>query len=425
MPVLELPSFRPFAPVVARTRVRTLAWALAAALAPTAACSVAGTVQPASFEDGAVPDGEGTTVGPGPAASSETRPEPNATVANGAGNANAGQANAGTGNDAPTKVVPSRMGPGVAMYWGTGNDQGRDPDLSTLCQDGDVSIIILSFLDTIASYSQNANGAPHMSINDCPVPYDAKNPRLGRCPDLGAKIAACQKTGVQVVASIGGGGAKVGFQSDAEAKVYADLIWNMFLGGAGSVRPFGTAVLDGIDLDVEGGTTTGWAAFVLQLRARMDAAPSKKYLITAAPQCPFRDAWMGPDGESFDGKTLRGTALGLALTSFDHLWVQFYNNYCAFNSPSDFATAWRQWTTLGAGQPKVWVGLPAGKTAAEPAGYVAGPNLAKVVASVQSSPLFGGLMFWDAGYDADTIDAGNKPMRTYAAEALLGLQAAK
>jgi chitinase len=73
----------------------------------------------------------------------------------------------------------------------------------------------------------------------------------------------------------------------------------MFLGGAGSVRPFGDAVLDGcvrapcagsvrgsmrdrVDLDIEGGASTGYAAFVTQLRTHF-AGASKKYVVSAGP----------------------------------------------------------------------------------------------------------------------------------------------
>ena len=77
----------------------------------------------------------------------------------------------------------------------------------------------------------------------------------------------------------------------------------------------------------------------------------------------------------------------------------------------DFATAWQQWTTLGTGQPKIWVGLPAAKNAADASGFVSGANLSKIVASVGKDALFGGLMFWDAGYDADNLAAGSKARR--------------
>jgi chitinase len=101
----------------------------------------------------------------------------------------------------------------------------------------------------------------------------------------------------------------------------------MFLGGttAGWPRPFGDAVLDGIDLDIEGGNTTGYGPFINALRTRFtstSANPSgRQYLIGAAPQCPFPDAYLGD---------------ALSKSWFDYVWVQFYNNYCAAATPANF-----------------------------------------------------------------------------------------
>ena len=86
----------------------------------------------------------------------------------------------------------------------------------------------------------------------------------------------------------GGGGA---FSSDAQASAFGDTIWNIFLGGSSSIRPFGGAVLDGIDLDIEGGGTAFFATMVNRIRT-LSANASKKYYVTAAPQCPYPDAYM-------------------------------------------------------------------------------------------------------------------------------------
>jgi chitinase len=50
-----------------------------------------------------------------------------------------------------------------------------------------------------------------------------------------------------VTLSIGGATGDVGFTSDSQAKEFADTIWNLFLGGSSSMRPFGDATLDGYD----------------------------------------------------------------------------------------------------------------------------------------------------------------------------------
>lgn len=387
------------------------------------ACA-AGTVVP-SATDAAVAGGDGNASGTGGSNPNAVPISPD--NGNQTGNANETPAQspnaAGAGGNASVKAFK----PGVAMYYGTGNDDGQDPDLSTLCQDGDIAIIILSFADTIASYSQNQNGNPHLSINGCSGSMNAANPRLQNCSGLAPKVAACQQAGKQVLLSVGGGGAQVGFLSDAEATSYAQLMWDMFLGGNGNLRPFGQTNLDGLDLDVEGGTTKGYAAFVTKLRALMDADTRKPYLITGAPQCPFPDDWLGPDGTNFEGSgTLSGTALGTARAAFDHLFVQFYNNGCGYDNASAFAAAWQHWTGLGTNQPRVWVGLPVVANAIDSSyaqNYVSGPNLVQIVNQVGSDEAFGGFMFWDAGYDADVIAAGKKPMRAYAAEAVANLPA--
>lgn len=68
---------------------------------------------------------------------------------------------------------------------------------------------------------------------------------LANCQSLASDIQTCQSKGKILTLSLGGGGASVGFQSDSEAQTFADTIWNDFLGGSSSTRPFGSAVLDG------------------------------------------------------------------------------------------------------------------------------------------------------------------------------------
>ncbi|KAJ6528314.1 glycoside hydrolase superfamily [Mycena vulgaris] len=65
----------------------------------------------------------------------------------------------------------------------------------------------------------------------------------------------------------GGGTSGAVFSSDTAATNFANTIWNNFLGASSSHRPFGLAVLDGIELDIESETSTGSAAFATQSRA--------------------------------------------------------------------------------------------------------------------------------------------------------------
>ena len=68
---------------------------------------------------------------------------------------------------------------------------------------------------------------------------------LAKCQFLATDIKTCQAKGKIVTISLGGASASGSFSSDAQAVAFADTIWNTFLGGSSSTRPFGDAVLDG------------------------------------------------------------------------------------------------------------------------------------------------------------------------------------
>lgn len=108
------------------------------------------------------------------------------------------------------------------------------------------------------------------------------------CPDVGKAITSCQSKGKKVLISLGGADGAYGFDDDDTAKKFSLTMWKLFLGGTSSSRPFGAATLDGIDLDLEAGTSVGYAAFVNELRALMDTDSSRNYFITGTPQCPCK-----------------------------------------------------------------------------------------------------------------------------------------
>ena len=62
---------------------------------------------------------------------------------------------------------------------------------------------------------------------------------------MAADIMACQANGKLVTLSLGGSLGSVSFTGDDQAQAFADTVWNLFLGGSSSTRPFGDAVLDG------------------------------------------------------------------------------------------------------------------------------------------------------------------------------------
>lgn len=322
----------------------------------------------------------------------------------------------------------------LAVYWGQDGANGQQP-LSHYCQDDTIDTIPLAFL-----YQFTAEGGmPAIDFaNTCSSSGDSvfEGTSLAKCNSMAEDIKTCQQAGKIVTLSLGGATGIVGFSSDSEAQTFADTIWNLFLGGDSPVRPFGDAILDGVDLDIESGSPAHYAAFVNRIRSNAgedtsDAAkaktrrslsrmvkrkakhgpsPSKnstgadptsgnkKYYITAAPQCPYPDANIGA---------------ALNEAHFDAVYVQFYNNYCGLNYKSEFNFAtWDKWAKTQSANPdvKVYIGAPASPEAADE-GYVSASTLAKYVADAQSKyDSFGGVMLWDAdtAYNNNRFDQAAK-----------------
>ncbi|KAH8100033.1 glycoside hydrolase [Cristinia sonorae] len=280
----------------------------------------------------------------------------------------------------------------VAVYWGQNSYGATHSDtanfqksLAFYCQDNSIDAFPIAFLNVFFG----AGGLPSIDLaNICNVNDDAVFPgtQLPNCQFLASDIQTCQAKGKIVTLSLGGATGAAGFTSDSQAQAFADTIWNTFLGGSSSTRPFGNAVLDGIDLDIEGGSNAHFVAFLNQLRSHMNSA-SKKYFITAAPQCPFPDAILGSVINS---------------VAFDAVYVQFYNNFCGlqnFNNPNawNFAT-WDNWakTTSPNRNVKVYIGVPASSTAAG-SGFVPIGTLTSIIQQTRSQfSSFGGVMMWDA-----------------------------
>ncbi|KAF5383561.1 hypothetical protein D9615_003762 [Tricholomella constricta] len=286
----------------------------------------------------------------------------------------------------------------LAVYYGQNSYGATHPDqsgwqkvLSNYCQDDAINAIPLAFLHVYFS----TGGLPEINMaNTCNSNDQGVFPgtNLANCQFLAASIKACQAKGKIITISLGGATGGSGFSSDAQAQTFADTVWNLFLGGSSSTRPFGDAVLDGVDLDIEGGSSAGYAAFVTRIRSRANGA-SKKYYVTAAPQCPYPDAYLGPV---------------LNAVAFDAVYVQTayqlnsYNNWCGltnYNNPNawNFA-AWDNWAkTVSVNKNvKVYIGAPAAPSAAG-SGYISAATLGTIAKETRAKySSFGGVMLWDA-----------------------------
>jgi chitinase len=224
--------------------------------------------------------------------------------------------------------------------------------------------------------------------NHCEVPFDNSNPYVLNCTqNIAPDIQYCQSRGKKIFLSFGGGVGRYGFSSDAQGTTFATTVWNMFLGGNGAIRPFGNAIFDGIDLDIEGGSQTGYVKFVSTLRTYFAAQSSRTYLISAAPQCFYPDR-MGPGAGSL-----------LTEAWFDYIWIQFYNNHCGLDEyPTNFN--FNKWVAgmANAANPnvKLFIGAPAAANAAA-SGFVSLATLQTIATAIsQAYPTkYGGMMLWD------------------------------
>ncbi|WVZ72460.1 hypothetical protein U9M48_020916 [Paspalum notatum var. saurae] len=263
----------------------------------------------------------------------------------------------------------------ISIYWGQNVYEGS---LAKACRTGRYAMVLMAFLSVFGSGQTPAlNFAGHC------------NPSSGDCADLRYDIIDCQSMGVKVLLSLGGGAGSYGLSSTSDAEGLATYLWDNFLGGSGktSLRPFGDAVLDGIDLDITNSSSSHYDDLAHNLTSLYKGDKGgRRYLLTAAPQCPYPDASLGP---------------ALATGLFDHVWVQFYNNPSCQYDPGNVGnlkSAWDQWAQA-LPSASVFLGLPASSDAAE-SGYIDPQVLvSQVLPVVNRSTNYGGIMLWSRLYD--------------------------
>ncbi|KAI9275856.1 glycoside hydrolase superfamily [Phascolomyces articulosus] len=280
-------------------------------------------------------------------------------------------------------------GPSMVQYWGQNSagatGDGSQQSLGSYCNTDATDVIVMAFINTF-----NIGSLPNMDLsNACKGSY-FPGTQLLYCPEVANDIKACQAKGKKVLISLGGAAGSYGFQNDNDAVTFANTLWNLFGNGKSNTRPFGDAVLDGFDLDIEGGGSTGYVTLVKTLRSLYATDSSKQYYVTAAPQCPFPDA-------------ILGSVINGAL--FDAVLVQFYNNYCSCGGTFNFDT-WDNWAkgTSPNKNVKVFLGLP-GSPQAAGSGYQSMDQLQPILSKISQYSSFGGVSIWDASqsYDNDQV----------------------
>ncbi|XP_031573002.1 acidic endochitinase-like [Actinia tenebrosa] len=300
-------------------------------------------------------------------------------------------------------------------YWGqNGAGPANGPSnyersLAETCRTTKYDIIAVSFV-IIFWDSRNKDSLPSLNFAyHCEKSISPQYPFLLRCPKIEEGIKVCQGLGKKVIMSVGGATGDGTLPTPAKARELAQTFYDLFLGGSrmdGSLnlRPFGSAVMDGIDLDIEGGRGDNYGDFIKEMRRIMDADQSKVYLLTGAPQCPYPDHHLGPGGNS---------GLELAGEDMDHLYIQFYNNYCHTGAGNWFDSTLKQWLDFSKSRsprgPLIFIGMPAATGGASGAHFYRPPaELRALYQKVRDLPGIGGIMLWDVSWDQNNVISGKR-----------------
>ncbi|XP_029213854.2 acidic endochitinase SE2-like isoform X2 [Acropora millepora] len=297
-------------------------------------------------------------------------------------------------------------------YWGqNGAGPAHGPanyekPLIEVCKTTKYDILAVSFV--VVFFDSRNKGLPALNFAyHCEDSVSPEYPFLLRCPNIEGGIKECQKRGKKVLMSIGGATGDGTLHSADKARKFARTLFDLFLGGNGykAIRPFGSAIMNGIDLDIEGGDYKYYPEFITELRMLMDNDPQRSYLITGAPQCPFPDHHLGPQNP--------GTGLEEAGHLVDHLYIQFYNNYCHTGDEKQFMGSIKKWLKFSKRMkprgPLIFVGLPASTRGANGAHYYRPPaELKKMFQSVKNLEGIGGIMLWDVSWDQNNVIGGQR-----------------
>ncbi|XP_031483502.1 hevamine-A-like [Nymphaea colorata] len=253
----------------------------------------------------------------------------------------------------------------VGIYWGqaVASSEVVESSLKETCATGTFGYVAISFLDITADGSAFLlNLTTHC------------NSLTGDCTQLSSEITYCQELGVKVLLSIGDVPRRLNLTSAAYTQPVAEYLYNYFLGGNSSSRPLGDAVLDGIEVIVDGGSPNIYEGLAEYLKAY--STTESPIFMAAAPQCDYP--------ETFNS------------SSYDIVWPQFYNDDCSLT------TSWEEWAAKTEAI-MIAVGLPTAEDAAS--GYMtANDVITRVLPLAKTSPKYGGVMLWNRYWD---ISNGN------------------
>ncbi|KAJ5182912.1 hypothetical protein N7492_000528 [Penicillium capsulatum] len=303
-----------------------------------------------------------------------------------------------------------------SVIQGQGANQAR---LANFCQDTSSDIINLGFVNFLPSLVGQWPGTNFG--NQCDGNFYPNSTLLSGCHQIWEDIPVCQALGKKVLLSVGGDGAYPVPMTDELAHWFADLLWYSFgpsqpnrrydVGLINGLvkdifpRPFQGVSVDGFDFDIEHNGGSGYATLVNRLRSHFLEFPTRTFYISGSPQCPIPDAQLSK---------------AIADSHFDFVWVQFYNTAgCSaaeyvhgtghFNY-GEWVTAIKQSANPSA---KLYVGLPASKSAANAAYYIEPSQVKPLVEEYMGlyPETFGGIMLWEATAAENNVINGRNYMQ--------------
>ncbi|ODV63188.1 glycoside hydrolase family 18 protein [Ascoidea rubescens DSM 1968] len=279
----------------------------------------------------------------------------------------------------------------IAAYWGQNtmgtqtNFTAEEERLSFYCQSDSVDIILLAFMNMFPGN----NSIPRLVFSAGEFSYTYQE----TINQLETDIKTCQKNEKLVLLSLGGQSADYGFSSVAEAVNFASILWDMFGEDYDDdqLRPFGSAVVDGFDFDIENSNDVGYVELIEELREIIDENGSKDYYISAAPQCPY------PADDVVEI---------LNNSYVDFLFIQFYNNEYNCDANTDRFN-WNTWASYAKDiskneNVKIYLGLP-GSNESAVSGFIDNSTLLENrINQAKKNSSFGGVMVWDASTSFNT-----------------------
>jgi chitinase len=259
----------------------------------------------------------------------------------------------------------------LTVFWGRNKNEGS---LRETCDTGLYTTVIISF------YSVFGHGRYWGDLSGHPL------------NGVGDDIKHCQSRNVLVLLSIGGGGNEYSLPSSQSADDVADNLWYAHLGGfrRGVFRPFGDAVVDGIDFFIDNGGPDHYDELAWRLNwYRRYGGGKKEVHLTATPRCGYPD-W----------RLEKALATGL----FERLHVRFYDDAaCSYNHAglNGVMEQWNKWT---ARYPKsqVYLGLVAANVPGKNDMVSPKQLYYDLLPNVQKAANYGGIMLWDRFYDKQT-----------------------